>query len=90
MINTQLSQKFEVGQRVRIFSVKDDRSKPKYPAWEQHVDLQGIVTGAYHSRYGPLIVDGSIGCDYVRFYNVAFDGNFTISIPEEMLEAVRI
>ena len=88
MIDTKVAQKFKMGQRVRISSVKDGRGKPKYPAWEQHVDLEGEIIDSYHARYGPLFVDGAVGCDRIYFYNVVFEGNFTISIPEEMLETV--
>jgi hypothetical protein len=86
MFSTQLSEKFKVGQCVRIFSARDCNGKRKYPAWEQYIDLEGIIIDSYHARYGPLFVDGIIGCDDINFYNIIFDGNFTVSVPEEMLE----
>ncbi|MGA2158270.1 MAG: hypothetical protein WB588_04945 [Dehalococcoidia bacterium] len=85
MFSTQLFQKYRVGQRVRICSAEDYRGKPKYPAWEQYVDLKGIIIDSYHARYGPLFVDGFIGCDDINFYNIVFEGDFTVSVPEEML-----
>jgi hypothetical protein len=87
MFSAQLSQRFKIGQCVRIISARDCQGKPKYPAWEQYVDLKGTIVDSYHARYGPLFVDGVIGCDDIYFYNIVFDGNFTVSVPEEMLEA---
>lgn len=89
MYSTQISQKFKEGQYVRIFSVKDHRGKPKYPASEQYVDLEGTIIDSYHARYGPLFVDGVIGCDDIYFYNIVFDRDFAVSVPEEMLEAAQ-
>jgi 4'-phosphopantetheinyl transferase EntD len=86
MFSTQVSQKFKVGQCVHIFSAKDCHGKAKYPAWEQYVDLEGIIIDFYHARYGPLFVDGVIGWDDIYFYNIVFDGNFTVGVPEDMLE----
>ena len=87
MFSTQVSQKFKVGQSVRIFSAKDYNGKSKYPAWEQYIDLEGIIIDSYHARYGPLFVDGAIGCDDINFYKIVFNGDFAVSVPEEMLEA---
>jgi hypothetical protein len=86
MFGTQISQKFGAGRRVRICSAIDSLGKPKYPAWEQHVGLEGIISNFYHTRYGPLLVDGRVGFDDVNFYNLVCDGDFTISVPEDMLK----
>jgi hypothetical protein len=82
-----LSQRYKVGQSIRVFSAKDCHGKPKYPAFEQYVDLEGTITYVYHARYGPILLDGIVGSDDIYFYNVLFEGEFNISIPEEMLEA---
>ncbi len=87
MLSTEVSQKFKTGQCVRIFSVKDCQGRRKYPEWEQYVDLEGIIINSHHTRYGPLFMDGGIGCDDIYFYNVDFDRDFAVSVPEEMLEA---
>ncbi len=75
---------------MRILLTKDFDGKPKYPEWEQYVDLEGTIIDSHHARYGPLFVDGIIGCDDIYFYNITFDRDFTVSVPEEMLEAAQI
>ncbi|MGD0857140.1 MAG: hypothetical protein ABSA18_15285 [Dehalococcoidia bacterium] len=87
MYSKQVSQEFKVGQHVRIFSAKYCCGKPKYPASEQYVNLEDIIIDSFHARYGPMLVDGIISCDNIYFYNIVFDSNFTVSVPEGMLEA---
>jgi hypothetical protein len=88
IVSNHFSHKLKVGLRVLIQSAKNCYGKPKFPAWEQYVGLQGKTVKAFISEYGPLILDGITATADIHFYNVVLDDEDVISVPEEMLEPI--
>jgi hypothetical protein len=88
MFGKRIGRQLRVGLRVLIQSARNCHGKPKFPAWEQYVGLQGKTVKAYLAEYGPLMLDGMVGSADIYFYNIMLDDEEVISVPEEMLEPI--
>jgi hypothetical protein len=88
IISNYITHRLRVGLRVLVQSAKNCYGKPKFPAWEQYVGLQGKTVKAYLAEYGPMMLDGMMASADIYFYNVMLDDEDVISVPEEMLELI--